>query len=114
MTMSRWEHCTAPGDPYSEDRWSDRFESVSFDDEDTECVAEWHLIKMYAHRNDEGTKLADAYRKSDSILTALPTVLLVGMYAAAACAFFSLAPAWIGFIIGSSIVAIGAVRAFSS
>lgn len=57
----------------------------------------------------------DRKRAADilELLTAAPTVILIGMYMAAICAIFALAPPWIGFAIGAVVSSAAAWWAFS-
>jgi hypothetical protein len=51
--------------------------------------------------------------REDQVLAVVPTVLLIGMYGAAAFSLLAMGPAWVGFLLGATPVAGLAVWAFT-
>jgi hypothetical protein len=56
-------------------------------------------LKQNALKRSRKTPRAWLY--SEQFLAAVPTALLVGMYAAAAFSFWSVGPFWVGFLVGA-------------
>jgi hypothetical protein len=59
------------------------------------------------------SRLARLRLREDQVLAVVPTVLLIGMYGAAAFSLLAMGPAWVGFLLGATPVAGLAAWAFA-
>jgi hypothetical protein len=71
-------------------------------------------LKEPGNQTEEDEKLAHRWLRSEQYLAATPTIVLAGMYGAAAFTLLAIGPAWVGFLIVTIPVLGAALWAFSS
>jgi hypothetical protein len=119
---------------YSEDRWKDRFrpptapfqlssrvekefeylpELLGLCPDHHEMAVQDAKLKEPGRKTEDPERLARMWLQSEHWLAAVPTVILAGMYGAAAFSLLSLGPAWAGFLaVSIPVLGVGAWASF--